>query len=45
MTMNPGGTGLRDTTDPATWDDWTKSVQNALASSDLPDFVAPERDK
>jgi hypothetical protein len=28
--------GLRETNDPATWDDWVASVQAALASEELP---------
>jgi hypothetical protein len=37
----PGRPELRETADPATWDDWVASVRAALASRDLHGIEPP----
>lgn len=34
----------REMDDPATWSDWMRSVEAALASEDLPDLIRPRED-
>ncbi len=38
---NPEQPKLRETSDPATWDDWMASVRAARASPDLPRIDPP----